>query len=131
MNALHGADERFLVVKGEELSDTVGGKPLHVNGLDVSDTVAAPQGSSVADVVERSVDAIRAKGGVPHVNHPNFGWAIAGDDLAAVERFRLLEIFNGHPQVNNLAAAACRGWNRSGIESNGRAAWTQPIVVGR
>src|SRR6187200_3116832 len=36
LNALHGAEERFLVVKGEEVTSTAGGKPVHVNGLDAN-----------------------------------------------------------------------------------------------
>ena len=33
LNALHGADEKFLLIRGEEVTDGFGGKPLHVNGL--------------------------------------------------------------------------------------------------
>src|SRR5215204_6204039 len=33
LNALHGADDKFLVVKGEEVSSGFQGKPLHINGL--------------------------------------------------------------------------------------------------
>src|SRR5919106_2797591 len=33
LNALHGADERFLVVRGEEVTDRFGNKPVHVNGF--------------------------------------------------------------------------------------------------
>src|SRR5262245_63653279 len=52
LNAVHGADERFLVVKGEEVTDSFEKKPIHVNGLDVSHTVSPQQGSSVVDVVQ-------------------------------------------------------------------------------
>ena len=48
----------------------------------------APAGSSVADALQTNVDAIRAADGVPHINHPNFGWAIA-DELATVRNNRL------------------------------------------
>jgi hypothetical protein len=116
LNAVHGADEKFLVIRGEELSDTFAGKPLHVNGLDVSSLVAPQHGTSVVDVLQRSVDALRGRNAVPHINHPNFGWAISGDDLARVERVRLFEIFNGHPQVNNLGGGGVPGmeevWDR-------------------
>src|ERR1051325_6758060 len=47
LNALHGAADQFLVVKGEEVTESLGGKPLHINGLDVN-TVVAPQGGSSA-----------------------------------------------------------------------------------
>jgi hypothetical protein len=116
LNAVHGADERFLVVRGEEVSDTFGSKPIHINGLDVSGTVAAQHGSSVLDVVQRNVDAIRKANGIPHINHPNFGWAISADEMKQVERTRLFEVYNGHHLVNNIGGGGVPGmeevWDR-------------------
>jgi len=100
LNALHGADEKFLVVKGEEVSSRSGEKPIHVNGLNIARQVEAQSGSSVLDVLQKNVDAIRAASGVPHINHPNFQWALTGDDLRQVRNNRLFELYNGHPQVN-------------------------------
>jgi hypothetical protein len=37
-----------------------------------------------------------------HLNHPNFGWAITAEDLAAVLRERFVEVYNGHNSVNHL-----------------------------
>src|SRR5207344_403165 len=34
LNAVHGADEKFLVIKGEEVTDRYEEKSLHINGLD-------------------------------------------------------------------------------------------------
>jgi hypothetical protein len=121
LNALHGADEKFLVIKGEEVTDAFGGKPLHINGLDVNGRVAPQGGASVADVLQRNVDAIRGAGGVPHINHPNFRWAITREELQQVRHNRLFEIFNGHPEVNNLGGGGVPGleavWDE--ILSNG------------
>ena len=102
LNAVHGADEKFLVIRGEEVTDKFGDKPIHINGLNVKRFVEPQGGSSVADVIQRDVDAIRAADGVPHINHPNYGWAISVEDLKKIERQRLFEIFNGHPLVNNI-----------------------------
>jgi len=101
LNALHGASDKFLVIKGEELTDRADGKPLHINGLDLSRQLPLQGGQTVVDVLQRSVDAIRSVNGVPAINHPNFGWAITPDQLAQVKNNTLFEIFNGHPQVNN------------------------------
>lgn len=109
LQALHGADDQFLVIAGEEVTDKFGEKPLHINGLDVRDRVAPQGGDSVADVLQRNVDAIRKAGGVPHINHPNFRWAVTADDLKRVRNNRLLEIYNGHPQVNNLGGGGVPG----------------------
>ena len=109
LNALHGADEKFLIVKGEEVSDRFAGKQLHVNGLDVAHKVDPQGGQSVVDVLQRNVDAIRREQGVPHINHPNFRWAITADDLKQVRNNKLFEIYNGHPQVNNAGGGTVPG----------------------
>jgi hypothetical protein len=109
LNALHGADEQFLLIKGEEVSDRSGDAPLHINGLDVGSRVAPQGGTSVVDVLQRNVDAIRRANGVPHINHPNFGWAISAAQLGQVRNNRLFEVFNGHPQVNNLGGGQVPG----------------------
>ncbi|HEX7140450.1 MAG TPA: hypothetical protein VF219_21545, partial [Vicinamibacterales bacterium] len=103
-------------------TDRFGEKPIHINGLGLSEKVEPQHGSSVVDVVQRDVDAIKQAGGLPHVNHPNFAWAISGGDLQQIERLRLVEIFNGHPIVNNLGGGGVPGmeevWDR--LLSNGR-----------
>jgi hypothetical protein len=100
LNALHGAAGRFLVIKGEEVTDRFGDKLLHVNGLDIASEIAPQGGSSVVEVLQRNVDAIRGARGVPHINHPNFAWSITADDLRQLDRTRLFEVYNGHPVVN-------------------------------
>jgi hypothetical protein len=116
LNALHGADEQFLLIKGEEVTDSVGDKPIHINGLDVSGNVDPQHGRTVLDVIQRDVDAIRKAGGVPHVNHPNFEWVISGDDLQRLERTTLFEVYNGHHLVNNAGGGGVPGmeevWDR-------------------
>ena len=122
LNAVHGADHKFLVVKGEEVTDRFGAKPIHINGLDVSRLVAPTGGASVLDVVQRTVDAIRDARGVPIINHPNFGWAISPEELGQVQRTKLFEVFSGHPTVNNLGGGGVPGleetWDR--ILSSGK-----------
>lgn len=102
LNAVHGAIEKFLVIPGEEVTSRSGDKPIHVNGLDVQEVVAPPSSGSVLDMLQQSIDGIRKAQGVPHINHPNYGWAMTADELRQLERTRLFEIFNGHPQVNVL-----------------------------
>jgi hypothetical protein len=116
LNALHGADQQYLVVRGEEVSSRAGDKPIHVNGLDVDRRVEPHTGASVGDVLQRTVDGIRSASGVPHINHPNFQWAITGQELQQVRNNRLFEIFNGHPQVNQEGGGGVPGleevWDR-------------------
>src|SRR5689334_20176976 len=53
LNAVHGAADKFLVVKGEEVTGRAGDKPVHVNGLEVERLVEAPAGSTVVDVAQK------------------------------------------------------------------------------
>ena len=116
LNAVLGASEQFLLIKGEEVTDRFGDKPIHVNALELSQAIDPQHGSSVLDVMQRTVDAIRKGGGVPQINHPNFGWAITAADLQAVQNDKLFEIYNGHHQVNNLGGGGVPGmeevWDR-------------------
>ena len=109
LNALHGADEKFLVIRGEEVTDRYEDKSLHINGLDVNALVPPQGGSSVVDVLQRNVDAIRRANGIPHINHPSFRWSITAPELQRVRNNRLFEIFNGHPQVNNIGGGGVPG----------------------
>lgn len=109
LNALHGAEEQFLVIKGEEITESYGDKSLHINGLDVSRTIAPQGGASVVEVLQRNVDAIRQANGIPHINHPNFRWSIARHELQQVRNNRLFEIYSGHPTVNNLGGGGVPG----------------------
>ena len=109
LNALFGLDDRFVVIRGEEVTDQFEKKPIHINGLEPERLITPQGGTSVLDVIQRNVDAIRAAGAVPHINHPNFGWAVTPDELKQVRNNRLFEIFNGHPMVNNLGGGGMPG----------------------
>ncbi len=111
LNSVHGAEEKFIVIRGEEISDSFDKKPIHINGLDVERLVKPQGGGSVAEVIQRNVNEIRAAKGVPHINHPNFEWTITAEDIKKVENNKLFEIFNGHPLVNNLG-----GGGKPGLE---------------
>lgn len=106
------ADESFLLIPGIEVSSTYRNaldentKPIHVNALDAKGPIAAVKGSeSVAQTLQETIDNINQAQAVPHVNHPNFRWAISNLDLLQVNGYNLLEIENGHPLVNNAGDA--------------------------
>lgn len=103
------AAQPFILIKGEEVSDRFQGRPVHLNGLGITSKVDPQGGESLAGVMQRNVDAIRRADGVPHVNHPNFNWAFSTAELQQVRNNRLLEIYNGHPQVNNLGGGGVPG----------------------
>ena len=53
LNALHGADDKFLVMKGEELTDRFAAKPIHINGFAPMSFIKPTGGSSVLDMAHR------------------------------------------------------------------------------
>ncbi len=109
LNALHGADEQYLIIPGEEVTDKYGRKPIHVNGLNLETLVPPQGGNSVVETLQRNIDAVNDVGGLPHINHPNFGWAITAAEMAEVQRYKLFEVFNGHPLINNFGGGGMPG----------------------
>lgn len=99
---------QFILIESEEITDSFENLPIHINATNIGELVRPQGGSSVRDTIDanlRAVEAQRIKLGrpiLPHLNHPNFGWGVSALDLAAVERERFFEIFNGHPSVRQL-----------------------------
>jgi hypothetical protein len=100
-------DENFLIIQSEEISDSFAGKPIHINATNVQRVIKPGGGESVSDVMQHNLDAVlrqRQETGVPmfpHINHPNFHFAIAAEDLMKLHGERFFEVFNGHPEVFN------------------------------
>lgn len=103
--------ERFIMIPSEEISDGFEGKPLHLNVTNLQKLIEPQRGESVVDVLQRNINAVleqRRETGEPmmvHINHPNFRWAITMEDMMKLKGERFFEVFNGHPQVNNLGDA--------------------------
>jgi len=118
----------FLLIAGEEISDNYDKLPIHLNATHLRELIPPQGGNSVPEVLQNNINAVldqRKKTGqamIPHINHPNFGWAISADELRQVERTKLFEIYNGHHAVNNLGGGGVPGmeevWDR--LLSNGK-----------
>lgn len=98
---------RFLVIQGEEITDRFETRPVHVNATNIAELIPPQGGRSVADVLQRNIDAVLEQRRetdqpmFPHVNHPNYGWAVTAEDLMDLEGERFFEVYNGHPAVHN------------------------------
>lgn len=111
--------DRFLFIHGEEITDKfvekVGGKsvewPVHHGSFNHVHLIPAPGGTSVRNVLERTVEAVEAEAKqcrrpvLVHLNHPNFGWGVTPDDVAHVLGERYFEVYNGHRGVRNYGNA--------------------------
>ncbi|WP_157637784.1 PHP domain-containing protein [Flexithrix dorotheae] len=97
----------FLIIPSEEISDEYDGKPIHLNATNVQKLIPPQGGKSVANVMQKNIDAVLAQRSAtgtpmfPHINHPNFHYAISLKDMQKLNGERFFEVFNGHPMVNN------------------------------
>jgi hypothetical protein len=100
-------DSGFLIIRSEEITDKFQGKPIHLNATNIREFISPQGGISVVDVMQRNIDAVnkqrQATGApmFPHVNHPNFYYAISTQDMIDLQGERFFEIYNGHPLVHN------------------------------
>lgn len=99
---------RFVMIPGEEISDKWKELPLHMGAVNVAELIRPQGGETVAEVLSNNLRAVREQGErlnravLPHVNHPNFHYAITAEELAGVKEERFFEVYNGHPGVNHL-----------------------------
>lgn len=130
-------DDNFLIIQGEEITDKFNGKPIHMNATNLKTFVPPQGGESVSEVMQRNVDAVlrqREETGIPmfpHINHPNFHFAITAGDIINIKGERFFEVYNGHPQVYNYGDSTRPGtehmWDKINIAYHQR---NQPFLYG-
>ena len=97
----------FLLIPSEEISAHYEKKPIHVNATNIRELILPRGGNSVLEVMQNNIDAVlaqRQRTGqpmFPHLNHPNFHFAVTADDLMRVQGEKFFEVYNGHPAVFN------------------------------
>lgn len=93
------------LIPGEELTDKVGDRPVHLGIVNLDRLVKPARGESVLACIAANASAVAAASqGRPtllQLNHPNFGWGVAPDDVALALGVRFFEVFNGHRGVRN------------------------------
>jgi hypothetical protein len=114
LNERFGAPGRFLLIAGQEVTQRAADsthfrrvRQAHINSLGAS-TVVTPHGErglargmTLPQLYADNVARIRAAGGIPQVNHPNFVWSVRLQDLVDLPDSVLMEIANAHTGVNN------------------------------
>lgn len=82
--------DRFLLIQAEEITDSVGPLPLHVNAHDLRNAIQPQGGKTIREAIANNLSAVERQSqrtGRPmlaHLNHPNYGYAVSAEDLAAV-----------------------------------------------
>jgi hypothetical protein len=115
--------DRFLLIQSEEIT----ARNVHINATNIQElilpyTAFDPKSSEgIVSTMQRTINAVldqRKRTGVPmfpHINHPNFQWAITAEELMQLDNERFFEVYNGHPSVHNegddLHAGTERVWD--------------------
>ena len=106
----------FLLIAGEELGASVQKKPVHVCGINLGREVASQRGETIAEALQKDIDTVRAAGGIPQINHPNWKWAFTDAEMRGLRDVRLLEVINANRDCNNAGAGGRPGteeiWDR-------------------
>lgn len=106
---------KFLIIKSEEVSTGYQGKPIHLNVTNIQNLIRPQFGNSVAEVMQNNIDLVVAQRRqtrqpmFPHINHPNFYYAVKAEDLMQLRHERFFEVFNGHHLVNNYGDSTHEG----------------------
>jgi len=134
LNDLFGARGQFLVISGQEVTDRVidsshpeGRRAAHMNALGVHSVVLPAGGTTIAETYARNLAHIRAAGGVPQVNHPNWRWSVRLEDMLGLPDSTIFEVWNGHPGINNLGGADGKG----GASPSTDALWDSLLTRGK
>ncbi len=100
----------FILIPGEEVSDY---KHIHTTGMNISREVFPQYPNELSTIknnrfenfkiylMQKHTDSIRSANGVAILNHPNWNSGASAVDIAKVERLHMIELYNGHPDVNN------------------------------
>ena len=120
LNRLFGATERFVLIRGQEVTQRSENpqQPLaHVNAINTNQVIfpvgetqcaggvcarIARASTPLAETFTANIAHIRAAGGLAQVNHPNYKWSVKPQDLFGVPNQTLIEIWNGSSHANNL-----------------------------
>lgn len=109
---------KFIMIPSEEVSDRSQGGPVHMNATNLQELIEPQGGATVREAMSNNLRAVEAQATrlgreiMMHLNHPNFGYAVTAEDIAAVVQERFFEVFNGHPAVGHLGDAKHPGVER-------------------
>lgn len=103
-------NDDFILIPAMEITRSLGPLRIHVNALNPQRAIpTAAVGRTAAETLQNSVDAARAAGAVPQVNHPQWRWSLTAEDMLALRGARLFELLNVNRDSNNFAAGGKPG----------------------
>jgi hypothetical protein len=121
LRTLYESPGRFLMIQGEEITDSVNKQPVHINAVYIRELIRPQGGATVVEAIRNNVQAVESQSHrlgrpmIAQLNHPNFYYAVTAEDLSAVAEAGFFEVYNGHPAVHNegdtLHAGTERLWD--------------------
>ena len=103
------ARDDFILIQGEEVTDSFEGTPVHLNAIDANSHIKPQHGGSIVETLQNNVDAIRRAGAVPQINHPNWKWSFTDVEMSQLTGVQLFELYNICYDCNNFAAGGRQG----------------------
>jgi hypothetical protein len=97
---------RFLLIEAEEVTEQ--NHVVHVNASNVAEWIEPRTGETVEETIRLNIDSVHEQSQalgqpmLPHLNHPNFLWAIRAEDMVPIENLKFFEVYNGHRGVANF-----------------------------
>ena len=89
----------FILIPGQEIT---GVKAVHTTAMNVDHVVPWTfDHEKKSAIIQHHVDGTIEAGGQAILNHPNFEYAVAAEDILPVHDLYMFELFNGHPDVHN------------------------------
>ncbi|MFH1945798.1 MAG: CehA/McbA family metallohydrolase [Acidobacteriota bacterium] len=105
----NGSADGFILIPGIEVSDASQGKPVHLNAINIHSDLKPQTGKDKVETLQNNIEAIRAAGAVPQINHPNWLWAFDHIEMSQLTQVPLLEIYNMSFNCNNFGAGGKPG----------------------
>ena len=102
--------EDFILIPGEEVTDY---KHVHTTAMNIHRELPPQRPNELSTIennpyhnykvylMKKHTDSIRNAGGIPILNHPNWESGIPASDIQQVDGLNMIELYNGHPEVNN------------------------------
>lgn len=126
LKATFDRPDEFVLIPGEEVTSGFRLAQVHINALNVTETISPQRPEGVQETIQANLDAITAWGEandrpvLAHLNHPNFRKSLAPVNLAEMRGERFFEVYNGHRSVEN---------ERVGDRPSTEEMWDQALVA--
>jgi hypothetical protein len=102
---------KFLLIPAEEITHSFAKRPIHMNGINLRDTVKPIDGKDALETITVNLRQVADQGKksgrvmLAFLNHPNFGWGVRAEEMLLAPDLKYFEVFNGHPGVRNYGDA--------------------------